>query len=169
MVQTHVQGRGSRRLQRAAKWTGLAACVLIAAMYAASVKHIFGATYLAGQTYERSVWTHLGAIEYHCASCPGDPAPLGLNWTFQRWGVGSFPWLPRWRFGRSDQVVIPLWLPFTVAAIPTAVLFYRDRPAARRAREGKCVTCGYDLRGLAPGAPCPECGRARSSVQAPTT
>ena len=28
-----------------------------------------------------------------------------------------------------------------------------------RARAGRCPKCAYDLRGLAPGRPCPECGR----------
>jgi len=30
----------------------------------------------------------------------------------------------------------------------------------RRRRAGRCVKCGYDLRGLSPGSECPECGRA---------
>ncbi len=29
---------------------------------------------------------------------------------------------------------------------------------AQRRRRGLCVRCRYDLRGLAPGSPCPECG-----------
>lgn len=30
-----------------------------------------------------------------------------------------------------------------------------------RSKHGRCPTCGYDVRALAPDAPCPECGEAR--------
>ncbi|MFO0836384.1 MAG: hypothetical protein U0638_15565 [Phycisphaerales bacterium] len=30
---------------------------------------------------------------------------------------------------------------------------------ALRARRGLCTRCAYDLKGLPPGSPCPECGR----------
>jgi hypothetical protein len=44
-----------------------------------------------------------------------------------------------------------------IAALAAGVrLFVR----ARRQRRGACAACGYDLRGLAAGAACPECGRA---------
>ncbi len=32
---------------------------------------------------------------------------------------------------------------------------------SRRRRRGLCPRCAYDLKGLAPGSPCPECGPAR--------
>ncbi|MBU0617500.1 MAG: hypothetical protein KKI02_07270 [Planctomycetes bacterium] len=51
-------------------------------------------------------------------------------------------------------VNIPLWLPLVVAAVPTGVLFWRDR---RRTPPGHCQNCGYDLTGNVSGR-CPECG-----------
>lgn len=62
-------------------------------------------------------------------------------------------------FQRHDSptyqvVIIPLWLIFALAVIPTCILWYRER---RRFPAGHCRSCGYDLTGNVSGV-CPECG-----------
>ncbi|MGH7130807.1 MAG: hypothetical protein ACREJO_02545, partial [Phycisphaerales bacterium] len=56
------------------------------------------------------------------------------------------------------QVV--LW-PFALGSLLSGgLLLWSGRRARRRAMGGTgvCLKCGYDLRGLAAGSPCPECG-----------
>jgi hypothetical protein len=50
-------------------------------------------------------------------------------------------------------VAFVLWLPDLRARLNQALI---------RARAGMCPSCNYDLRGLAPGAKCPECGGAEA-------
>ncbi len=62
--------------------------------------------------------------------------------------------------GFPDAFVIrlPFWFPLLVAAVPTTVLWHRDR---RRSKSGHCP-CGYNLTGNESGI-CPECGTAVGS------
>jgi|GEM_PF-7096291 len=51
----------------------------------------------------------------------------------------------------------------TLFALPMAAIAF-GLPALvrfRRARGNRCAACNYDRRGLAPSAPCPECGHLR--------
>ncbi len=59
----------------------------------------------------------------------------------------------------SHTAHIPSWLPFLLAALPTAFSWRLDALATRRAKAGKCPACSYDRAGLARTAPCPECGK----------
>jgi hypothetical protein len=50
--------------------------------------------------------------------------------------------------------ILPLWIPFALLAIPTTILWLRDRHCFP---SGHCQHCGYDLTGNVSGR-CPECG-----------
>jgi hypothetical protein len=63
--------------------------------------------------------------------------------------AGRFDWMAR----------MPFWMPLVIAAGTTGFMQWKDN-AARRRRLGLCTRCGYDRRGIAAGAPCPECGHA---------
>jgi hypothetical protein len=54
--------------------------------------------------------------------------------------------------GFALNTLIYAALAWSVWRLPFAVRRYRRR------RRGRCVKCGYDRTGLAPAAPCPECG-----------
>lgn len=87
-----------------------------------------------------------------------DPAPrfnpaVG-SWSVERW-TEPFVWWGVW--ASTKAFAIPLWnpLPFTLGAA-----FYLWRRDRRARLPGHCPACGYDLAGLSPGGPCPECGKA---------
>lgn len=65
---------------------------------------------------------------------------------------------------RGWGVLFPWAAPFAVTAICPAIAFCRRWRAARRRREGRCLTCGYDLR--ASKERCPECGTPMAATGA---
>lgn len=67
--------------------------------------------------------------------------------------------VPTWdKTGGYSLVVVPFWLPISLTAVPAGLLWESGRRRRRRSRVGMCVRCGYDRRGLAADAKCPECG-----------
>jgi hypothetical protein len=59
----------------------------------------------------------------------------------------------------ASGVGVPFWsVSIMFAAYPLMALAYGPWRRRRRRRRGKCIACGYSLRGL-PEPRCPECGR----------
>lgn len=98
--------------------------------------------------------------------------------TTQGGRILEFKWLAMWQAPAwlrpnpldADRRKLPLrpYLPgFLVDTLFWGALCFAlllDPGAPRRylrRRRGRCVSCGYDLRGLAPDAACPECGASR--------
>ena len=84
-----------------------------------------------------------------------DFGPLRPYWIAQRTEFNLGLVWPELRALDRDLVsfVMPFWCLLVLTAIPTALLWDRDR----RKPPGNCQQCGYDLAGNESGV-CPECG-----------
>jgi hypothetical protein len=81
--------------------------------------------------------------------------PFAFDWRFSWIDVGTF-WCCQFQ----------IW-PFCIVLLTTTVGAWRlEKSAQRRNRLGRCPKCGYDLKGLAAGDACPECGWSNSAWRA---
>ncbi len=84
-----------------------------------------------------------------------------LGWELDTRSPHVMTWSPTYNSGpTSFSVGLPLWIPFLLVAIPTALLWWRD--GRRIPPCGHCQKCGYDLTGNVSGV-CPECGEKTST------
>ena len=159
------------RTRRIAKWTGLVVCVVIAASWAVSTLWVVGRLRCAMEraqcgnsrisvswhddSPEMSFWFGPADLSDYWHDCSQESAEWFAEPTNQF--ILGFTELPRTGAPARDvrAISMPFWLLFALAAIPTAILWHRDR---RTVKPGCCQTCGYDLR--ASKKICPECGTA---------
>ncbi|HYE21152.1 MAG TPA: hypothetical protein VEA69_22080 [Tepidisphaeraceae bacterium] len=86
------------------------------------------------------------------------------NWS--RFGLTAQHWVASDRFPKPfvyDHwfIAFPAWWAVVAFSIPPMLwtrAWVRRRRRRRRLATGQCLKCGYDLRGHAAGARCPECG-----------
>jgi len=78
-------------------------------------------------------------------------AEFGYGW----WSKSDPPPDPTgWSY--HCALLIPCWLAVAVTGIGPTFRLWRFRQRSPRSADGRCPTCGYDLRAT-PGR-CPECG-----------
>jgi hypothetical protein len=143
------------RLRKATKWTATIVSALIILWWVPS--GWYGWYIHGGRTIvssgQGSIW-----LSYY----NGGPQSFeaGLRKTGPQWDW-SFAY-GRWDSKRVAMthwtIQSPLWIPFLLFAIPTALLWRRDHILTKRARANHCPKCEYDRVGLAATDPCPECG-----------
>ena len=148
------------------RWAGTAACMLLALMFAASLKWQFWCAF----TLSDRIGLGSGGFVIILGDVTNKDAtrlwmmPNDWNWIpaikpyFEE--IGRTQLRPGTPVYRTYDLGIPLWIPFLMIAVPTAWLWYLDR---RRPAPGKC-RCGYDLTGNTSGR-CPECGQTMTDAQ----
>ena len=134
------------RVRRVMKWAGLVGCVLTTGLLVTSL--------FAHVAYTRN-WN---TIELHGGAVLWMPRGVAPDMPLRVIGpsLGLATWMPKKLRAPRNLVygfVIPLWIPLILLAIPTYILWRRDR----RKPERCCRQCGYDLTGNESGV-CPECG-----------
>lgn len=148
--------------RRVLKWVGTVYCFVIAVTVVASFRwRIEWVNHKDGYLLQSAFGSV--AVYWRVGTAPSNDAEPG------RWRIAG-PWDATWsqlwqwwlEYGLlpmtaavpSDRLVrLPLWPLLLFGAIPTVLMWHRDRSIP----PGRCKHCGYDLTGNVSGR-CPECG-----------
>lgn len=141
------------------KWVGTVVYVLITALTGLSVlleviwgptSSVFGVVLSKGSVYigyDWGGWYQWVPEGFEVAWASSDRFPF--IWE-QDWWPLAVPLSSSCSF-----LIIPLWIPALLTAVPTAFFWWIDR---HRFAAGHCQECGYNLTGNVSGR-CPECGK----------
>ena len=171
--------RRRSRTRHVLKWAGTATCAMLVSLW------MFTSCY----PLTLNTSTHIGGIKWGrlwVSEVPAALQPLPFSWSVGRFsnplpgyvpdyvlGIGRSPrgWRPKsWVDAGTTAIglcwwYISVWPVFLAIAVPTAVLWWVDRPGRRRrSRTRYCRKCGYNLTGNVSGR-CPECGTSVASAK----
>src|SRR5262249_1339956 len=145
--------------RRVAKWSGLLTCAVILLAFAISQKWSLEWVGSDNPEFElmrgavRVAWL---APDWHVVPHDGEPQPRWILASDYEGSPLAPIWCPQLVTEQSLRgAIVPLWIPFLIFAIPTAIIWYRD---CRRIPPGHCPHCGYNLN-LNVSGQCPECGK----------
>lgn len=140
------------RIRRAIKWGGLVVTTLLVVVWIGSTRWMFKYDGKYGDGFVVS-----GGM-LRTIHSPGLRREAGpASWYAGRWRA-RLEWGSESVVHLGFRVVVPLWPLPLLAFLITAAAWRCDFIARRRARKGLCPACRYDRAGIAPDAPCPECG-----------
>ncbi len=101
-----------------------------------------------------------GGMHWHDVSAVPLLGGIPIVGNFFTIRVASPGWWFRASFSQTHkELVVPMWA-IGLLAGGLMVLAWRR---GSRVEKGHCARCGYDLKGLAAGAACPECGAKAAS------
>ncbi|HEX2838324.1 MAG TPA: hypothetical protein VHN77_09385 [Phycisphaerales bacterium] len=150
------------RIRKTIKWGGLFFALAMVLFVALNTQRTvnWGWERKAATTY-----LHLsqGVLIFGNMPLPSDQWDFGLipGWAFYPVNSAAIRWWPSSSSNPYGSIIaVPLWIPALASSMLSALAWRLDTLATRRAKLGACPTCSYPRTGLAPSAPCPECGAA---------
>lgn len=157
--------RRRHRLERAARWGCTVACAALLIAWPISMRWYLRLSLPPIAEHQSRITINNGSIYFgtvqvdEAAGMPPESCfQFGDNAKFVRVRrllpfFGEFLW--------GWTACIPIWIPLAICT-PATIALWRRRQLSNRgfSSSAACHYCGYSRNGLAPGAPCPECGAA---------
>jgi hypothetical protein len=145
-----------RRLNRVCRWGGVTIAVLILALYLQGLSNPIRGIRIG--RFEMDCFRGVTQLTYYRHELLGQPL-IRITRGYAARAHDSFPFYVWFHSSVHPSYVeawVPLWAWLLADGGITVLAWRRWR---RWRPPGFCPKCGYDLRGLASGSACPECGR----------
>lgn len=143
------------QIRSSLKWGG----AILAAIFLGLLVHSWWATIGWTLPNGAAFGVEGGSLAIAAGTLPQKLAPPPPGWIYIQ-NDAAFRWWIDWgSFGARWYFGVPLWMPILICAIAAARAWRKEVLERRRNSVGLCRGCGYDRRGIADGAKCPECGK----------